>query len=454
MQVRDTLCNPEKCSGDCLDACKHVHGEDSPLGFSREARRPIINLNTCTECLACLRECPFDAIVIATSSGEKSRQSPFALVSTRDASTVRPYEVSDDYQRFPEIDVIFARVYHDPDFSHYTRGIYSDARRMIDKRIPGYGRADFELGASTWKLYDNRKQASETYDWQKTPALRSKPSKPDRRKLTKRIKRAAKFLGAALIGVADLDRRWIYSTSIEGDEYIFPEGINRAIVVAIEMDYDLIDTSPAYPAAVATARGYSQMAYIEIHLAEFIQRMGYRAISCGNNVALSVPLAIDAGLGQYGRHGILITKEYGPRVRIAKILTDMPLIPDRPDAEFCKSVVEFCKACEKCAITCPSQSIPYGIDRTWKGMTKSNNPGVKKWFVEPETCYAFWVQNGNDCSNCIRSCPYNKPNNLLHKFTLWVIQHMPWLNRFVVMMDYLFGFGRQRNPQTVWAKHD
>jgi reductive dehalogenase len=392
--------------------------------------------------------------VLVGSSGGRPRLTSSSVASFGEDPSDRPYEVSDEYQRFPEVDVIFARVYHDPQFSHYMRGIYSDSRRMIDKRLPGYGRADFELGASTWTLYDNRKQASETYHWQKTPMLRAKPSKPDRVKLTKRVKRAAKFLGAALVGVANLDRRWIYATSIEGEEYVFPKGINRAMVVAVEMDYDLIDTSPAYPAAAATARGYSQMAYIEIHLAEFIQRMGYRAIPCGNNVAISVPLAIDAGLGQYGRHGILITKEFGPRVRLAKILTDIPLVPDRPDAAFCKSVMEFCKTCEKCATTCPSQSIPYGIGRKWKGETKSNNPGTKKWYVNPETCYEFWVQNGNDCSNCIRSCPYNKPDNLLHKLTLWVVQHMPWMNRVVVMMDDLLGYGRQRDPQSVWAKHD
>ncbi|MHA1960338.1 MAG: reductive dehalogenase [Candidatus Thorarchaeota archaeon] len=454
MQVDADLCNPEKCDKECLDACMNIHNDEIPLRFPNEGKQPFIDSKTCTECMGCVRACPFDAIVIISSSKRRQRQKAGISMSSTDETTDRPYEVSDEYQRFPEVDVVFARVYHDPGFSHYMRGIYSESRKMIDRRLPGYGRADFELSASTWTLYDNRKQVSGTYDWQKVPVLRAKPSKPDKASLTKRVKRAAKFLGAALVGVADLDRRWIYSTSIEGDEYSFPEGINRAIVVAIEMDYDLIDTSPAHPAAVATARGYSQMAYVEIHLAEFIQRMGYRAIPCGNNVAQSVPLAIDAGLGQFGRHGILITKEFGPRVRLTKILTDMPLVPDRPDTTFCKSVVEFCKICEKCATTCPSQSIPYGVGRKWKGDTKSNNPGVKKWFVNPETCYEFWVQNGNDCSNCIRSCPYNKPNSLLHKFTLWIVQHMPWMNRFVVMMDDLFGYGKQRDPQSVWAKHD
>ncbi|MHA1740564.1 MAG: reductive dehalogenase, partial [Candidatus Thorarchaeota archaeon] len=70
----------------------------------------------------------------------------------------------------------------------------------------------------------------------------------------------------------------------------------------------------------------------------------------------------------------------------------------------------------------------------------------------PETCYGFWMQNGADCSNCIRSCPYNKPNNFLHRFVLWFTQNAPWLNRLVVKMDDLAGFGRQRGTHQFWKK--
>ncbi|MHA2157897.1 MAG: 4Fe-4S dicluster domain-containing protein, partial [Candidatus Thorarchaeota archaeon] len=162
--------------------------------------------------------------------------------------------------------------------------------------------------------------------------------------------------------------------------------------------------------------------------------------------------AIDAGLGQYGRHGLLITKEFGPRVRIAKVLTDMPLQRDYPDEGFCKSVVRFCEICEKCATTCPSQSIPYGKEQTWEGTTISNNPGIKKWYVEVESCYGFWVENGSDCSNCVRSCPYNKKDGFFHRTILWFVQHTPWLNRLIVKMDDLAGYGKQKSGEKFWEK--
>ncbi|MFW9944974.1 MAG: reductive dehalogenase, partial [Candidatus Sifarchaeia archaeon] len=203
---------------------------------------------------------------------------------------------------------------------------------------------------------------------------------------------------------------------------------------------------------LGTAVGYSKMAFVEIELTAFIRRLGFRAIPCGNDIALSVPLAIDAGLGQYGRHGLLITKEYGPRVRIAKVLTDMPLLPDRPDNGFCDAVIRFCETCEKCADHCPSKSILSGVTQAWEGETRSNNPGVKKWYVNPETCYGFWMENGSDCSNCIRSCPYNKRNGFLHRSVLWVVRHLPWMNRLVLLLDDILGYGEQKAPGRLWRK--
>jgi hypothetical protein len=93
------------------------------------------------------------------------------------------------------------------------------------------------------------------------------------------------------------------------------------------MDYTLMRTAPAYGENAATGRGYSMMAYVASSVVHFIRDLGYKAIPCGNDTALSVPMAIDAGLGELGRHGILIAPKYGPRIRISKVFTDLPLGP-------------------------------------------------------------------------------------------------------------------------------
>jgi len=58
-----------------------------------------------------------------------------------------------------------------------------------------------------------------------------------------------------------------------------------------------------------------------------------------------------------GRNGLLITPQYGPRVRISKVLTDLPLVPDEP-IEF--GVTEYCEKCKRCAKYCPGQAILRG----------------------------------------------------------------------------------------------
>ena len=74
-----------------------------------------------------------------------------------------------------------------------------------------------------------------------------------------------------------------------------------------------------------------------------------------NDTALAIPYAIKAGLGEYGRLGLLITKEFGPRVRLGKIFTNLPLAPDRP-IRF--GVKEFCDTCRRCSEGCPVNAIP------------------------------------------------------------------------------------------------
>ena len=132
--------------------------------------------------------------------------------------------------------------------------------------------------------------------------------------------------------------------------------------------------------------------------------MGYKALSCGNDTALSIPIAIDAGLGQLGRNGLLITKEFGSRVKLVKIFTDLPLKYDKPK-DF--GVTEFCKTCFKCAKECEADAISKEKEPTFEVHNISNNKGVLRWAVNAEKCYNYWLENGSECSTCIVVCPYN-----------------------------------------------
>jgi reductive dehalogenase len=144
------------------------------------------------------------------------------------------------------------------------------------------------------------------------------------------------------------------------------------------------------------------MATLSASLAKYIRALGYPAIPSGNDTAQSIPLAIDAGLGELGRNGLLLSPEYGPRQRICKVLTDLPLVADQP-IDF--GIQSYCETCHACASACPVDAILWE-DRTTEQTSISNRKGILRWPVNVSRCYLFWQENGTDCSNCIAACPW------------------------------------------------
>jgi len=331
---------------------------------------------------------------------------------------------------------------------------------IMPRDKPGYRLRDLSLVNAAWRLEREFAQGVRggrmgLYDWEwdghfgfpRVP-LGLKISPGESRDITRAVKKAATFFGASLMGICELDRRWIYSSAYfitpEGGkvaENTIPDEFRYAIAIAVEMDYEAIRCSPAAPASAATGLGYSKMAYVAGMLALYIRGLGYQAIPCGNDTACSIPIAIDAGLGEIARNGLLITPEYGPRVRLAKVLTDLPLHPDRP-IEF--GVWDFCRICKKCAKKCPSRSIMDG-EPTEAIHNISNREGVRAWHINAETCLSFWARNGTDCSNCIRVCPFNKPPGPFHDMIKWGINHERRLNQLFLWGDDVMGYGKKKD---------
>lgn len=265
------------------------------------------------------------------------------------------------------------------------------------------------------------------------------------------IKKAARFFGADLVGICWAHPNLVYSheydlMNMEHRPLELPDGCQNAIVMAVAMDYDPVRYSPDAISGASTGLGYSMQAVLANMVATFIRGLGFQAVPCGNDTALSIPLAIAAGLGELGRNGLLITEPFGPRVRIFKVFTDLPLQYDtyRPFG-----VTEFCKTCKKCAINCPSQAISHE-DPTMEGPSFSNHSGVLKWYINPKKCFLFWAKNWMDCNNCVRVCPFNKPLGIFHDAVRTVIRKMPQLNRFVVWMDSLVGYGKPIRSKDYW----
>lgn len=296
------------------------------------------------------------------------------------------------------------------------------------------------------------------YAWDAKQWGETKPPKglklavDDPREITRVIKKAARFFGASLVGVCELDRRWLYANSYdlvtrEETPVEIPEECRYAIAVAVEMDYDAIKSSPTYIGGAAVGMGYSMTAFTAGLLAQYIRGLGWKAIPTGNDTSLSIPIAIDAGLGELSRAGIMITPEFGPRVRISKVFTDLPLVADEP-IEF--GVWDFCRKCAKCAEHCPGQAIDYG-EPSDKVHNICNNTGLYRWPINAEKCFRFWTAVGTSCTNCIRVCPFNKAPGWQHSAVRWGVEHTPWLDPLFIKMDDLMGYGKQVSAEKFWS---
>ncbi len=252
---------------------------------------------------------------------------------------------------------------------------------------------------------------------------------------TVRVKGFAKRLGAVLVGITELNPLWIYShrgkSGVRSGDWGADIQLDHryAIVFAVEMDFDIIGASPLSPTIMESLQKYAKGAYISGHLAQFIANMGWQAKS--NQMArydtMVVPLAIDAGLGELSRMGYLITKEYGPRVRLGAVTTNIPLIPDKPVDI---GIVDFCGKCLKCAHCCPSNSIP--LDKR----TEVN--GSLRWVIDTDTCHEYWHKIGTDCAICMRVCPWSHAKTLPHKLITEAVSRNSISRTLFARMDDLF----------------
>lgn len=254
---------------------------------------------------------------------------------------------------------------------------------------------------------------------------------------TQLIKRTIKYLGSDLCGICYLNQAYVYSHTGRGPDVYGKEIVldhRFAIVFAVEMDLAMVSAAPRAPVVVETGKQYVEAAKISIIVANFIRRLGYSArahVAGSNYQAMLPPLGWEAGLGELGRIGTLITTKYGPRARLGLVTTSLPLMPDKPRV---LGIQDFCEKCQKCALNCPAQAIPYG--------QKEEENGVLKWMLKREECYRYWRKVGTDCAICMYVCPYSKPANLFHNLIRTVASKSSLAQSLSVWGDDFF-YGRK-----------
>jgi NAD-dependent dihydropyrimidine dehydrogenase PreA subunit len=221
------------------------------------------------------------------------------------------------------------------------------------------------------------------------PVASSRQAVPDPAAMASRIKQLATEYGAGAAGIARVTEKAQY----KGVDVDYP----TAIVVLMPMDSEEMAYVTTNRAGTETMRAYMEISRTVIHLAEAIRAMGWRARAyCEGADILHTPLAIHAGLGRLGTHGSLICKEFGSGMRIATVLTDLPLACDAPVDI---GVDDLCLGCRRCTLDCPVDAIS---DR--KQMVR----GLEKWYVDFDKCAPYFTATVG-CGICIEVCPWTKP---------------------------------------------
>jgi epoxyqueuosine reductase QueG len=135
-------------------------------------------------------------------------------------------------------------------------------------------------------------------------------------------------------------------------------------------------------------------------------------------------LGVEAGLGTLGLEVNILTPEFGPRIYLTGILTDLALEPDRPLTE------QVCigESCSRCLHSCPADAVlHFGIDKRacateaqefgFSTILKfferfvAQAPAQKAAMARSRDLFGFWqgllrvVGSFGDCPRCLAVCP-------------------------------------------------
>jgi ferredoxin len=201
----------------------------------------------------------------------------------------------------------------------------------------------------------------------------------------------AKSLGVSSIGYVKLPRKLIFKNKAVLHD--------NAIVLSMEMDRDKIDLAPSSKTAVMIMKTYDDLGKASNQLTDFLRTQGY-SVQAGHplgGLSLYPPLAELAGIGFHGKHGLIITPEHGPRVRLTAIYTNIKNLPftERNTHEW---IELFCQKCGRCKRKCPGFAI---YD------TPHQNDNGLLTHIKNEFCFPVFLEY-HGCSICIKECPFSR----------------------------------------------
>lgn len=222
--------------------------------------------------------------------------------------------------------------------------------------------------------------------------LNQNPLLPKRRaaeEFVKRFEQYAFSLGISAIGYTTIQPKYIFK-----DKAVLYKNV---IVLTKEMDRRILIKGPNNKSFKLVWQTYDSLGKTANILTEFLRKQGYGAQSGPAMSGLTIYplLGEQAGLGAIGKHGLLISPNYGARQRIAVIYTSLDYSPSVVNSHLW--IKDFCNSCNKCIRNCPTQAI-------YQQRLKQSNDLETN--IDSDKCLESFINN-HGCSICIRDCPFS-----------------------------------------------
>ena len=216
-------------------------------------------------------------------------------------------------------------------------------------------------------------------------------AEPTGEDVSEAIKAKAKDLGFLEVGITAYDHRYTYHS--KKDWVKFP----NVICLAYEQDFEPTQTIPSVDAEIVHSSTYRTEGASGLELGRFINSLGYRAQvhSPNDNTGPYIPMFVEAGLGQLGACGYLLTPHAGNRNRLMMVTTDAEVTYDKP---IDYGIHAFCQVCQVCVNRCPGRALMR--DKIWwRGLEKN-----KLYFKRCRPVMARYL----GCGICMKTCPVQK----------------------------------------------
>ncbi|MAX18289.1 MAG: hypothetical protein CL709_00255 [Chloroflexi bacterium] len=230
-------------------------------------------------------------------------------------------------------------------------------------------------------------------EWVRTSGDLLPTAEPTGEDVTEVIRQKALELGYGEVGFTRNDRHYVYQSRKPEMKGSLP----NAICLALEQDYRKTQTIPSMEAEDTHFGTYFDQGPLTVALVDYIHSLGYQCQVSGPtwHYGPMIPLFVEAGLGQLGANGQLLSPHFGSRARLQIIYTDANITQDKP---IDYGIHQFCQECKVCVDRCPGRALM--PDKVWYR-------GVEKNKLVFKRCRPVMARY-EGCGICMKVCPIQK----------------------------------------------